>query len=195
MQTATQSLPSRSAVVELSLFSGDEVTAINDLLETYPVVPTHSLHNGERVYDKSKRHCISRLPPRDNDTAWIYTRLDAAVVQVSGRNDLSFQRLYHLIYPVGGHFYWHVDHYWPRGGEVKSKRWLNVRWTATVQLSAPQEYDGGELEFRDGGYVAGKELGLGILFPAHRVWHRVTPVERGHRRALAGWASLTNGGG
>ena len=62
------------------------------------------------------------------------------------------------------------------------------RLSATVQLSAPEDYDGGSLELRDGAAVrtATREAGSLVAFPSTTL-HRVTPVTRGVRYALVAW--------
>tara|TARA_R110002020_G_scaffold132527_2_gene295913 strand:+ start:587 stop:1222 length:636 start_codon:yes stop_codon:yes gene_type:complete len=66
----------------------------------------------------------------------------------------------------------------------------------TVQLSKPEEYEGGEfqIDFRnskDGSPVVRDAEGIDakgsvIVFPSH-LWHRVKPVTRGRRRSLVMW--------
>ncbi len=76
---------------------------------------------------------------------------------------------------------WHID-------MVDTPTEVQRKLSLTLQLSAPGEYDGGALEFRDGCAVtaAPKERGAVIAFPGW-VHHRVTPVSRGVRRSLVAW--------
>jgi PKHD-type hydroxylase len=57
-----------------------------------------------------------------------------------------------------------------------------------VQLSAPEDYDGGQLELRDGDEIVSgpRDAGTIVAFPSW-VIHRVTPVTRGLRRSLVVW--------
>lgn len=82
-----------------------------------------------------------------------------------------------------GHYNWHVD---LGPGMPASTRKVSL----TLQLSDPNDYEGGDLEFF---YSEGKtrkaprEKGLCVLFPSYVV-HRVTPVTRGIRKSLVLWA-------
>mgnify|MGYP001409010134 FL=1 len=94
------------------------------------------------------------------------------------------------VYSGGGEhkdFYgWHVD-----GGRthiiegVEMERKLSI----SLLLSDPDEYDGGELEFRyygDNYSFVKPDAGTGVIFPS---WlpHRVHPVKSGVRRSLVAW--------
>jgi predicted 2-oxoglutarate/Fe(II)-dependent dioxygenase YbiX len=78
------------------------------------------------------------------------------------------------------HYDWHVD----IGEGSTASRKLGF----TVQLSASDEYEGGDLEFHafpsDRGVFRRK--GMLLVFPAFWL-HRVTPMKRGTRRAIVGW--------
>lgn len=81
-----------------------------------------------------------------------------------------------------GHFDWHSD---IGEGQFASKRKL----TMVVQLSEPDEYEGGLLELMPASNVltAPKERGTATLFPAFYL-HRVTPVTKGERFSLTIWS-------
>jgi PKHD-type hydroxylase len=87
------------------------------------------------------------------------------------------------VYLENGHYGWHSDY-----GTSKDGRWTR-KLSASVLVSDPSEYDGGDLEFIDyhGNFVqAPKEKGSVIVFDS-RVPHRVTPVTRGRRVSLVTW--------
>lgn len=58
----------------------------------------------------------------------------------------------------------------------------------SMQLSKPEEYDGGDLLIYDGNttYTANKNYGS-ITFFDSRMLHEVTPVTGGFRKSLVGW--------
>jgi PKHD-type hydroxylase len=106
---------------------------------------------------------------------------------VSGLGTLSIVR-----YDEGGHFMWHIDDVaygaqkYPGLGPQ-----LDRKVSVSVNLSDPDDYDGGDLEFRNGlgAPAAGPDIrprGSVVVFPSN-VGHRVTPVTRGSRFALIGW--------
>jgi len=80
-----------------------------------------------------------------------------------------------------GHNDWHVD----IGQGANASRKLGF----TLQLSPPDAYEGGDLEFHNMSIdrVALRQLGTLIVFPAYWL-HRVAPVTRGTRHACVGWA-------
>lgn len=65
---------------------------------------------------------------------------------------------------------------------------LRADLSATVFISAPEDYDGGELvtELTPGGYSAKLPAGDLLLYPANTV-HHVTKVTRGVRLAMIFW--------
>ncbi|NDV02507.1 2OG-Fe(II) oxygenase [Pseudoroseicyclus tamaricis] len=81
-----------------------------------------------------------------------------------------------------GHFDWHSD---IGDGRLAARRKL----TLVVQLSEPEEYEGGALEIMPSGHVVAAERGRGAatLFPSYLL-HRVTPVTAGVRQSLTVWA-------
>ena len=60
----------------------------------------------------------------------------------------------------------------------------------SVQLTNPEEYEGGELKlyFQDKGTVVDKTQGTLILFPSY-VLHEVMPVTKGERNSLVTWVT------
>ena len=89
-----------------------------------------------------------------------------------------------LRYENGGKYKWHTD----CGSKETSLRKL----TAVVQLSDPDNYEGGNLEFgitdKSGknNYTAPRTRGSITIFPAF-LSHRVTPITKGRRYSLITW--------
>lgn len=79
------------------------------------------------------------------------------------------------------HYSWHEDIHWDRRNAYDRKLSL------VLQLSDPDTYEGGELEFlqfrRPDEF---RERGSIIVFPSY-VRHRVTPVTEGTRYSLVSW--------
>lgn len=80
-----------------------------------------------------------------------------------------------------GHYDWHLDL-----GTSSCHRKISM----SVQLSDPDEYEGGDLTFMTGRSIqtASRKKGTVIAFPSYLL-HRVTPVTRGTRRSLVLWLS------
>jgi PKHD-type hydroxylase len=90
-------------------------------------------------------------------------------------------------YEGGGTYGAHVDSALmrlPEGGET-----LRSDVSATVFLSEPEDYDGGELEIEGpfGAQVVKLAAGEMVIYPSSSL-HRVTPVTRGARIAAFLWA-------
>lgn len=95
-------------------------------------------------------------------------------------------------YDVGGYYDWHIDEernpielMQNNSGEFPRKL------SFTLQLSSPDEYEGGDLEFlnpmnTEEKTVINKKQGLLTVFNS-RVPHRVTEVTEGTRYSLVGW--------
>lgn len=120
--------------------------------------------------------------PRNDDTRWLYEKLQTAVSEVNRqfRFDIEAIEEVQLACYRAGHFYdWHMD----IGKGSLSARKLSL----SVQLSEPAAYDGGDLEiqYREGG-PAPRDVGTVIVFPAY-LSHRVSPVTRGERWSLVAW--------
>ncbi|MFT7073376.1 MAG: PKHD-type hydroxylase [Patiriisocius sp.] len=60
----------------------------------------------------------------------------------------------------------------------------------TIQLSDPNDYEGGDLRFMINKEIvnAPKEKGTIIIFPSF-IMHRVTPITKGTRQSIVGWVS------
>ncbi len=91
-------------------------------------------------------------------------------------------------YETDDHYVWHSD---MRLNKRESMRKLSI----TVQLSDPNDYEGGDFEFpEDIGCPARPfiaEKGTVIIFPSF-LPHRVTPVTKGTRYSLVGWYEGNN---
>ena len=137
-------------------------------------------------HERSYRDTTVHFIPHNPDTSWLYHKLMAAAVEANDRCwqfDVTgfFQNLQLLSYKADKqqHYTWHMD----MGPGPDSGRKISI----TTQLTAPDEYEGGDLELNSGLTLsAPKEAGAIVLFPSFML-HRVTPVTRGERWAIVGW--------
>lgn len=94
-------------------------------------------------------------------------------------------------YAPGDHFTWHMDN------AIDAPPFATRKLSFTLQLSDPDDYDGGDLEIAPwaGSFGAHEDparralargRGTLIVFPS-LLTHRVSPVLRGVRQALVGW--------
>ena len=88
-------------------------------------------------------------------------------------------------YEENGHYKWHTDN--PNLSEQTD---VIRKLSASIQLSDPSTYEGGEFQLYDGETPIVPEIknqGSVIVFDA-RDWHRVTPITSGVRYSLVMWA-------
>ena len=82
-------------------------------------------------------------------------------------------------YTKGGHYDWHID----AGNSVPHRK-----LSFTIQLSDPEDYVGGDMEFIGTNVhkEALRQKGTCIIFPSF-LPHRITKVTKGKRFAIVGW--------
>jgi PKHD-type hydroxylase len=167
------------------VFSPEEIKTIINICEELPKEVATVDYN--ETTDNIRRSEIAWLGNND-DTNWIYERLGEYVndanVEMGWNFDLNgmYEDIqYSIYYDNGGHYNWHSDI-----GQQTPHRKISL----SLQLSTPEEYKGGKLEFNLGSYVseANNEIGSLTLFPSYLL-HRVTPVTSGVRRSLVLWVS------
>jgi PKHD-type hydroxylase len=121
---------------------------------------------------------------REVADGWIHARLDALFAEAAAHFGLAvdplFEDVQFIRYGLGGHFQtWHSD--------AGVDRFEARRISISVELSAPDDYDGGVLEIAPAvGRPRIVPRGGARLFPSRAI-HRVTPVTRGVRHALVAW--------
>ena len=115
---------------------------------------------------------------------WLFHKLGVLFAQANRHFGFEIsgfvEALQYTRYGATQHFDWHLD----LGPDQTSARKLSL----SLQLSGPDEYDGGLLEFSSlsPGEDA-RRLGTAVFFPSYLA-HRVSPVTRGVRRSLVAWA-------
>lgn len=109
-----------------------------------------------------------------NDDVWGYDLAEPYLIQ-----GLQLGK-----YKKDSFYGWHTDS-WAGQSSIR-------RLSMTIQLTNPNEYEGGKFEIFRGEDPDYKEdpniekLGSLILFPSY-IWHKVTPVTKGVRFSLVGW--------
>jgi PKHD-type hydroxylase len=159
------------------LFSPDECERIRELGESLSLEPGRMTRPGMYA-----RRCSYAWMESTDASRWIYERIAAAVreanagyrFELRGMLDpLQFTRYDAQTHDEIG---WHVD----CGEGPNTTRKLSL----TVQLSPPDAYAGGDLEFLAmPGSSFMRHMGAAILFPA-LLAHRVTPILSGSRCSL-----------
>jgi PKHD-type hydroxylase len=118
--------------------------------------------------------------------AWLYNRLWAAVqvcnpqyFDVDVASVEANVQIARYDSADSGFYDWHLDF-----GPAQPLRKLSI----SVQLSNPEDYDGGDVELLYGNAPTklDRTRGAFIIFPSFML-HRVTPVTRGTRWSLVAW--------
>lgn len=142
---------------------------------------------GDEIYvEELRKSAVIPIMP-ETEHRWIFDRISALALQVNFEryafDVLGIHEPLQLAeYSEGDFFQWHMDF----GPGASSCRKLSL----TVQLSDPDTYEGGDLQFmiNDKQVDAPRDRGAVIVFPSF-VLHRVTPVTSGRRRSIVGWIS------
>ena len=143
--------------------------------------------NGGKVNDKVRRSELSWLN-KDTECAWVFEKLSHVAAnlnadyfgfELTGFGEAIQLTNYHEARQ--GNYTWHQDF-----GSSGISRKLSM----VLQLSNPNEYEGGELQILTSGQpnTVRKKRGLITVFPAWTL-HQVTPVVRGTRQTLVAWIS------
>lgn len=166
---------------KLRFFSEIECQAIISIGNNYQTDIAVTGDGGNKVSYSNRNTIVCTLFP-DNTTSWIFDKLEFAVEKMIGHFGFDvagfFEGAQLYRYPTGGFLNPHMD----IGKGHMSTRKLGI----TVQLSAENAYDGGDLEFVDSEQTAPRDLGTIVVFPTYML-HRVSPVTRGERISLVSW--------
>lgn len=148
----------------------------------FPAPNTASVNKDEKPQITSlRRSRASFLIPNTDEKRALVKKLEDVMDhanRVYYHYDLAGHEALQLAeYAEGDNYGWHLD----LGPGKAALRKLS----ASVQLSAPENYDGGDLELWNTP-PADRSQGTVIIFPSF-VLHRVAPVTRGLRRSLVMW--------
>lgn len=136
-----------------------------------------------------RKSTVSWLYP-NNDTMWIFDKI-AYIARELNSEFYNFdiygflEPMQYTIYESGsdGFYDWHMDQ--------STKSNLPRKFSLVLQLSDPEDYEGGELQIYNGSNDSisiEKIKGFVVGFPSF-TWHRVTPVTKGTRKTLVVWIS------
>jgi len=123
----------------------------------------------------------------NSETEWIFKKITDVVKQNNQQFwnfDLEkIERLQftHYLSEENGTYNTHVD---PIPWQLPHNRKLSM----SLQLSDPNDYEGGELLLHQSYQptIISKQKGMMIFFPSH-ILHEVTPVTKGERYSLVAW--------
>jgi len=166
------------------VFTKDEVATLRGRLDAGPWADGNVTSGHQSATAK-----VNRQLPEDSAEA---REVGALVLQALNANPMFVSAaLPHTIFPPlfnayegGEHFGTHVDNAIRQRGDIRIRSDLS----ATLFLSEPEAYDGGELIIEEiyGSQTVKLPAGDLVLYPSKSL-HRVTPVTRGRRVASFFW--------
>jgi len=170
-------------------FTEDELTKINNLAMSYPKMQATTVGEEGTNVSEYRKSTVVWLPDEPR-SLWLYNKISELAhtantnmwnYEIWGYND---QLQYTIYEGDGGHYDWHAD----LGPSIS-----NRKLSCVIQLSDPNDYEGGDLQLNNGGGVVTIEKKKGrIVFFSSFVLHRVTPVTKGTRISLVTWLSGRN---
>lgn len=165
-------------------FTEEQLTWINNLKNLFPIEKANTTGPTE----DSVRNSHIRWIDYNEKSAWLYTHLSELIQTANNEMwnfDISYiddSIQYTEYHDNGGHYDWHLD----VGMYPVNHRKISV----TIQLSDPDDYEGGDFEVMTSSIpdIAPRKKGCAILFPSYLL-HRVTPVTKGIRKSLVIWVN------
>lgn len=168
-------------------FNEIELNKIYQDVSALEFVKAATIGSGDEVDNKVRSSSVKWIP-KDSQWTWLYKKLMDMVVEAN--NTLWKFNIHSVIDQIqyteyyasnNGHYDWHQD-FGPGGPSLR-------KISVTVQLSGPDEYEGGDLEYWRGGQdieKAPRNKGVVFIFPSYMM-HRVSPVTKGTRRSFVLW--------
>jgi PKHD-type hydroxylase len=164
------------------------ILRVSKLYEYQEAMIATEEERGEKQEDSIRKSQIKWMPPELDKTEWIYEKLMNLSLKANfdlWKFDLTSIRdaIQYTEYDGNeeGGYDWHMD----MGRFPYNHRKISI----TVQLSDPDDYEGGDLEIWAGGVEpikAPRQKGAVVIFPSF-LMHRITPVTKGVRKSLVLW--------
>lgn len=181
----------RRLVVIDRLFTPDECKRAVRSFDRYPREPglvgkPAVAENPDTAYsdeqDKTLRDCLVTYTPRTKHNHWLHERLELAMLAANAkywRCDITdFSQPMRLMTYRNGHHFNSLHQDFGPGDTCYRKL------TAVLQVSSPEDYDGGEFEVvGDTTPATAWNQGSVLIFPAYLV-HRAGVVTRGQRQTI-----------
>jgi PKHD-type hydroxylase len=165
-------------------FTVDELKKIEEMTFQLPFETAAVGENNNSKISNYRKSSI-KWCPQNEEWDWVYDKLGSMISEANNnmwKFDLTHMReliQYTEYYEGGGQYDWHMD----CGIGIQNQRKISV----TVQLSQPDEYEGGDLEFNLGNYMTAPRVqGAAVIFPSFFL-HRVTPITKGIRKSFVLW--------
>ena len=171
-----------TSIIHATFLSPEQCDAIKNACES-PLWIQGEVNSGQ--IDKKLRN-VKQQGLMMNEEGWPHTRILDLMKQanetrykfnVSGFMNYDAPMI--MEYGKGCHYDWHID---------VGKSVPNRKLSFTIQLSKPEDYEGGDLEFlgTEINKEAFRQQGTCVIFPSFLA-HKITKVKSGTRYAIVGW--------
>jgi len=171
-------------------FTSEELQTIIDYCDSIGTEPGTTFSGNQEETEKVRRSNV-KFHPRNDDTAWIFDRLNF-IIQSSnemfyGYELNGYDTFQYTTYTAEqeGKYDWHMD---IGLGHMPVNMAETRKLSLTLLLN--DDFEGGEFQINDGQEVTAPTLvlpkGRAMLFPSYRI-HRVKPITKGIRRSLVVW--------
>jgi PKHD-type hydroxylase len=176
-----QSIDQTTYYIINDAFTQKELEWINNLQKLYPFQVATTIGNDNDI----RKSDIKWIHP-DEKSFWVYEKITQFVKEANNTlwkfniHSIIDSIQYTVYHEGGGHYDWHVD----IGPNSINHRKISL----TIQLSDPDEYEGGDLQIWTGGdfKTIERKQGCVIIFPSF-LMHRITPITKGIRKSLVLW--------
>lgn len=173
-----------------SVFSSEEVDKIIDLEDLQRFTQGYVGAGGDGVVSKEARNSDVCWINHDESSDWLFGKFAQLTAQVNQDHflyDIEFLESFQYTVYRGDdnqHYNWHLDSF---DSYTPTERKIS----ASIMLSDPDTYEGGELDIIING-VVNKPVTLkpqkgDVVFFASWMPHRVRPVTSGVRKSLVAW--------
>lgn len=175
-----------------NVFNDEEIEKIIQYCQKYQV-ETGTV--GDKVLDQNIRKSNIKFHNRNNDSAWIFDRLNWAIERMNDdfySFDLSgYNYFQYSEYESSqqGKYDFHIDMF--MGNSIPADAFATRKLSITFLLNEPGvDFEGGDFQITLGREAAAENVemkkGRIIAFPSFVV-HRVTPVTKGVRKSIVVW--------
>lgn len=171
--------------IGLSCFDQEQIDRLKAVVDEH-ARPAEVTQYGGNAVVKDQRSTVGYSLPHDAEYEWVYDIITA--VFTAANQDMRYDIVPSMNDPIQllrydgsekGFFRWHAD---------TMPDDMTRKISVVVPLSDPGDYEGGSLQFDQGGAVREivQEPGRPVVFPSW-LTHQVTPVTAGKRYSLVAW--------
>ncbi|NDB59913.1 hypothetical protein EB001_15915 [bacterium] len=195
MRVLDDNLPSNCGIDNVEHFGISKnvlnVKECNKILKIVKNLQSHEagvvINQNEKIDTDIRESRITTLEFNESDYYWIFEKIVPHFTALNNSyfnfDVFGFQEPFQFVeYKADhGHYDDHMD---------KLLKGYVRKLTVVLQLSDPKDYEGGDLQLLLGGepFSVPKVQGSIVVFPSY-VLHRVTPVTKGTRYTIVGWAT------